>query len=189
MAREALSRASGRIACGFCGTRDWPHKMVETAGGYLCKDCKGAGVSLKPATDKPAAQPEKVESKPKTFFCAVCKKPIGKGSMTKSAIGEWVCFDCAGKELKAKPEARPVRVSPKYSVVDHPKHYTSGPVCPHCGKTVECITVTEGYNFNRGNAIKYIWRAGEKDKSRELEDLEKAQWYITREIERVKAGK
>ena len=137
----------------------------------------------------PAQAAEVKESKPKTFFCAACKKPIRKGTMTKSATGEWVCFDCAGKDLKAKPESRPVRTTDKYSVVDHPAHYTSGPVCPHCGKTVECITVTEGYNFNRGNAIKYIWRAGEKDKGRELEDLEKAQWYITREIERMKGGK
>lgn len=144
----------------------------------------------------PAQTAEVKESKPKTFFCAVCNKPIGKGLMAKNEIGRWVCLEHAPlsvdrpeKSQRVKPEARPVRVSPRYSVVDHPKHYTSGPVCPHCGKTVECITVTEGYNFNRGNAIKYIWRAGEKDKSRELEDLEKAQWYITREIERMKGGK
>ena len=76
--------------------------------------------------------------------------------------------EALNKARNGAPAARPVRTTDKYSVVDHPKHYTSGPVCPHCGKTVECITVTEGYNFNRGNAIKYIWRAGEKDKSREV---------------------
>ena len=63
--------------------------------------------------------------------------------------------------------------------VNHPKHYeTSVP-------NIECIDVTENFNFNRGNAIKYIWRAGHKDKSKEIEDLRKADWYINREIERL----
>ena len=52
--------------------------------------------------------------------------------------------------------------------VNHPSHYES------VVKGVECIDVTEQFNFNRGNAIKYIWRAGHKDKSKEIEDLRKA---------------
>lgn len=62
--------------------------------------------------------------------------------------------------------------------VNHPKHYTSHP------SGIECIQVTEYMNFNLGNAIKYIWRAG--DKGNLLEDLLKAQWYLNREIERIK---
>lgn len=61
--------------------------------------------------------------------------------------------------------------------VNHPKHYTNHP------SGVECITVTRHMNFNRGNAIKYIWRAG--DKGNELEDLKKAAWYIQDEINRL----
>jgi hypothetical protein len=61
--------------------------------------------------------------------------------------------------------------------VNNPRHYTNHP------SGVECIDVTEHMNFNLGNAIKYIWRAGEK--GNELEDLQKAEWYIKREIERV----
>lgn len=61
--------------------------------------------------------------------------------------------------------------------VNHPSHYTSHP------SGVECITVTEHMTFNLGNAVKYIWRAGEKGSL--VEDLQKAQWYITREIGRV----
>lgn len=38
-------------------------------------------------------------------------------------------------------------------------------------------------NFNRGNAVKYIWRAGQK--SDELEDLRKVRWYLDREIKRM----
>ena len=40
-------------------------------------------------------------------------------------------------------------------------------------------------NFNRGNAIKYIARAGLKHKDKEVEDLQKAIWYIKREIQRI----
>lgn len=60
--------------------------------------------------------------------------------------------------------------------VNHPKHYTAHP------SGVECIQVTEHMNFCLGNAIKYIWRADEKGK--DIEDLEKAAWYIKREISR-----
>jgi hypothetical protein len=62
--------------------------------------------------------------------------------------------------------------------VNHPKHYTSHP------SGVECITVTEHFGFNVGNAIKYLWRAGLKSPSA-IEDLKKAAWYVNREIERL----
>jgi hypothetical protein len=62
-------------------------------------------------------------------------------------------------------------------VINHPKHYLTHP------SGVECITITEHLNFCIGNAIKYLWRAGEKGDY--LEDLRKAQWYIAREIARV----
>jgi hypothetical protein len=60
--------------------------------------------------------------------------------------------------------------------VNHPSHYTSHP------SGVECITVTEHMGFCIGNAIKYLWRAGLKGD--EVEDLQKAQWYLDREIKR-----
>lgn len=44
-------------------------------------------------------------------------------------------------------------------------------------------------NYARGNIIKYVTRAGLKDASKEVEDLEKARWYLDREIERVKKAK
>lgn len=61
--------------------------------------------------------------------------------------------------------------------VNHPKHYTQHP------SGVECIQVTEHFNFNIGNAVKYLWRAGLKGDA--LEDLQKARWYVTREIDRL----
>ena len=62
------------------------------------------------------------------------------------------------------------------SEVNHPKHYVSHP------SGVECIQVTEHMNFCLGNAIKYIWRADLKGK--DIQDLEKAVWYLQREIQR-----
>ena len=63
--------------------------------------------------------------------------------------------------------------------VNHPSHYTSG--------KIEVIDFIEDqkFNYHRGNAIKYICRAGKKDKSKEVEDLEKAIWYLQREIKRL----
>ena len=65
--------------------------------------------------------------------------------------------------------------------VNHPDHYNLG--------GVEVIDAVEawgfGEGFNRGNAIKYIARAGRKDPKTEIEDLKKAEWYIQREIERL----
>lgn len=65
--------------------------------------------------------------------------------------------------------------------VNHPKHYTNHP------SGVECIDIAEHMNFCRGNAIKYIWRAGEKGDA--VEDLKKALWYINREINRLSWNK
>jgi hypothetical protein len=70
--------------------------------------------------------------------------------------------------------------------VNHPPHYAdNGPTCPHCGNTVECITITERMGFCLGNAVKYIWRKDAKGNA--LEDLRKARWYIDREIARMEA--
>jgi hypothetical protein len=44
-------------------------------------------------------------------------------------------------------------------------------------------------NFNVGNVVKYLWRVGEKPGADEIEDLEKAAWYLKDEIERRKAAK
>jgi hypothetical protein len=63
--------------------------------------------------------------------------------------------------------------------VNHPTHYTS--VVP----SIECIDVAEHFNFNLGSVIKYVWRAGHKDPKKKVEDLQKAVWYLNREIARV----
>ena len=67
-------------------------------------------------------------------------------------------------------------------VINHPQHYTLG--------KIEVIDFIEdkGLNFNLGNVVKYVARAGHKKSSgksmdaKALEDLKKAQWYLNREI-------
>jgi hypothetical protein len=64
-----------------------------------------------------------------------------------------------------------------------PRHYNQHP------SGVECITITQHFNFNCGNVIKYIWRQGLKEGESNLTDLMKAKTYIEFEIERVKDEK
>ena len=62
--------------------------------------------------------------------------------------------------------------------VNHPAHYTAHP------SGVECIQITEHMTFCLGNAVKYIWRADLKRDA--IEDLEKAKWYIDRELRQLR---
>ena len=63
--------------------------------------------------------------------------------------------------------------------VNHPSHYNDG--------KIEVIDYIEDkkLGFCLGNAVKYISRAGKKDKSKEVEDLRKAIWYIERRISQI----
>lgn len=69
--------------------------------------------------------------------------------------------------------------------VNHPKHYNSHP------SGIECIEIARHYCFSIGNAFKYLWRAGLKkdnglkDTDKEIEDLEKAIWYINDRIKQL----
>lgn len=73
--------------------------------------------------------------------------------------------------------------------VNAPPHYVSDP------SGVECIEITRHRNFNVGNAIKYLWRAGLKSDpdralvEKQVEDLEKAIFYIRDEIGRLRGSK
>nr|WP_312970712.1 DUF3310 domain-containing protein [Brucella intermedia] len=62
--------------------------------------------------------------------------------------------------------------------VNRPAHYNGHP------SGIECIQITEHMGFNLGNAVKYIWRCDLKQDA--IEDLEKARWYIDREIKKRK---
>ena len=89
------------------------------------------------------------------------------------APGNWdECSNCVADYVSSKSR----HVS--NDQVNHPTHYTSHP------SGIEVIQITEHMPFCTGNAIKYILRAPYKGK--ELQDLEKAIWYLKREIERLK---
>jgi len=60
----------------------------------------------------------------------------------------------------------------------NPQHYKGKIEC------IECIE-QQGLGYHIGNAFKYIWRAGKKDKTKEIEDLNKAKWYIERRIKQL----
>lgn len=67
----------------------------------------------------------------------------------------------------------------KPDMVNHPPHYTAHP------KGIECIDVIEDNPFyNLAAAMKYLWRVSWGGKFDDLEDLEKAVWYVQREITR-----
>ena len=75
--------------------------------------------------------------------------------------------------------------SRKVDMVNEPPHYKNDK------SGIECIEITRHRNFNIGNAIKYLWRSGLKQdsdkstKAKEIEDLNKAIWYINDEIKRI----
>lgn len=74
--------------------------------------------------------------------------------------------------------------------VNHPNHYTW--LREKCG--IEVIDITRHLNFDRGNAIKYLLRAGHKlekgysEKQKIIEDLKKAIFYINDEIKQLEYG-
>ena len=67
-------------------------------------------------------------------------------------------------------------------IINSPSHYTDGGI-----ETIDFIEA-KGLNYHLGNVVKYVSRAGKKDPAKKLEDLEKARWYLEREIGRVQDG-
>lgn len=67
--------------------------------------------------------------------------------------------------------------------VNHPDHYNHGKI-----EVIDFIEDKE-LGFHLGNAVKYISRAGRKNPDKIIEDLQKAVWYINREIGRLEGMK
>ena len=78
--------------------------------------------------------------------------------------------------LKDTTITLPEEIKKEEDIINHPSHYNKG--------KFEVIDIIEDCNlgFHLGNAIKYILRAGHKNPEKYVEDLEKAIWYINREI-------
>src|SRR5262249_22689418 len=96
------------------------------------------------------------------------------------------CRSCKGTRddpranAVAAAELSPARQSPPMNADDTVDH---APRCNFYPSGVECITIVEQMSFNLGNAVTYIWRAGEKGAL--MEDLKKARGCIDREIRRL----
>jgi hypothetical protein len=94
----------------------------------------------------------------------------------------WGVFS-AGEKYRfdmSHPDAPLSSAKPEHDPVNRPAHYTQG--------GIECIDAlqsalppSEFAGFCRGNALKYLWRAGKK--GHVTEDLKKARWYIERLID------
>lgn len=78
----------------------------------------------------------------------------------------------------------------KEDKVNHPSHYTW--LKEKCG--IEVIDITRHLDFDTGNAIKYLLRAGHKseegmtDQEKAIQDLKKAAWYINDRIKQLEHG-
>lgn len=71
----------------------------------------------------------------------------------------------------------------KKEMVNHPEHYTKNGL-----EAIDIIDAMDmSYDFCVGNVIKYIYRAGKKDKEKEIEDLNKAKWYLDKAIKTLES--
>lgn len=101
---------------------------------------------------------------------------------TKQITGEEALFPLATLAPSVGGGFHVVSIADKPpEMVDHPAHYRGD-------TTYEAIKVIEAWElgFHLGNTVKYISRAGKKDQAKELEDLEKAAWYLQRYINELK---
>lgn len=120
---------------------------------------------LSPKAQGTAAKSEKIKS----YVCYKCGGRKEAGVMSETGV--FTCFDCLGLPRRNAPDT-----------VNHPKHYTSHP------SGIQPIEITRHMNFNLGNAMKYLFRAGVKTPD-PLEDLKKARWYLDDEIKRLEESK
>ena len=84
--------------------------------------------------------------------------------------------------MEKKPSNPSVKIEKVNDNVNHPSHYTSGKI-----EVIDFITYQK-LTYCLGNAVKYVARAGKKDKNhfsypnKTIEDLQKAVWYINQQI-------
>ena len=98
-------------------------------------------------------------------------------------IGQEPCRGCKNSEVNgsSKYDEKPFLWEQQDDdPVNHPSHYTQGKI------EVADFIADQKLNFDRGNAVKYLCRAGAKDPEKEIQDLEKAIWYIKHEIKTLK---
>lgn len=122
-------------------------------------------------------------------FCQ-CLTPDERCMGTK----EMDCVSCGGNKefcVHNKPPTRNRVITgdlPIGDMVNHPNHYTSGKI------EVADAIIDWRLDFLRGNVVKYVARAGKKAQSgmsmkqKEIQDLQKALWYLSKSIEVLKSA-
>ena len=117
----------------------------------------------------------------------IAKHPNSTAKQVAEALGvdanmvhqvRWKMKTATPGVAKPKVEVKPLPVATPDDLVNHPKHYKYGGV-----ETIDFIE-SKGLGYHLGNVVKYISRAGMKGTNTGLEDLRKAQWYLSRAIEK-----
>ena len=130
---------------------------------------KAVGVSINSVYQCTYNAKKKAKSLPMTALAPVNKVPPKRGRPTKSLSYK---LDRTITELTNKLNKARIVDS-----VNHPPHYKAGGI-----ETIDFIEA-KSLNYNLGNVVKYITRADHK--GNKLEDLQKAQWYLAREIQNL----
>jgi hypothetical protein len=115
------------------------------------------------------------DDKPAQGYCNTCKKLV---NVSWPEQEQYLRLNEPGRrdivsEVKSMLDCSQ-EIAENFDPVHKPKHYNSHP------SGIQCIEITRHMSFNIGNAIKYLWRADEKENP--IQDLEKALWYINDEI-------
>jgi hypothetical protein len=138
-----------------------PHPLPAGAG-YRLVETDGladkAKIADTPAADAIGAEPRQPHAK---------REPTPRG---RKPLGHQKSV------AHSHPSAESPAAADDVDMIDHPPHYTKHP------SGIECIQITEHMGFNLGNAIKYLWRADLKGSA--IDDLRKAQWYVSRELQK-----
>jgi hypothetical protein len=121
---------------------------------------KAVGVSIHSVYQCTYNAKKKAKSLPMTALAPINRVPPKRGRPSKKTI----LFATSNKSIKADN-------------VNHPPHYKAGGI-----ETIDFIEA-KSLNYNLGNVVKYITRADHKGSK--LEDLQKAQWYLNREIKNL----
>ena len=93
-------------------------------------------------------------------------------------VYRWIDTNQLDESAKDALASQLITVEPASYPVNHPAHYKTGGI-----ETIDFIEAKE-LNYNMGNAVKYISRA--EHKGNKQQDLEKAVWYLNRELNKTK---
>lgn len=188
--QSALSEAKAHIDSlpewqrqGLSDAMNASHRIDEPASSCgmtaLEIDQFGKDLRNKPYVDLPEfEQPDIITTQLDPAKCRVVD-PAVYDAPTDSPRDDFDAMSESHRSPACKCHEFPFYAELIPDAVNHPSHYTSDP------SGIECIEITRHRNFNVGNAIKYLWRAGRKEQAATVQDLQKAIWYINDEIARL----